>query len=51
MKNKHAGCQALSCEKGGETTSDSQQWKEEVERYSRNKYQDEIMRMKAWKEL
>ena len=51
VKNKQAGCQALFSEKEGETTSDRQKWKEELERYSRNKYQDEEMRMKARKEL
>ena len=38
------------CEEEGETTSDKK-WKEELERYSRKKYQDEEMRMKARKEL
>ena len=51
VKNKQAACQALYCEKEGETTSDRPKWKEELERYSRNKYQDEEMRMKARKEL
>ena len=51
VKNKQATSQALYCEKEGENTSDRQKWKEELERYSRNKYQDEEMRMKARKEL
>ena len=49
-KNKNAGCHALDCEKG-RTTSDRQQWKQELERYSREKYQDEEMRMNTKKEL
>ena len=47
---KQAGCQVLFCEKG-ETMSDRQKWKEELERYSRNKYQDEDMRMRARKDV
>ena len=35
--------------KKGETASDRQKWKEELERYSRNKYQDEEISMKARK--
>ena len=38
-------------EKEGETTSDRQKWKEGLERYSRNKYQDEEMRTKARNKL
>ena len=33
------------------TSSDRQKWKEELERYSREKYQEEEMRIKAKKEL
>ena len=51
VKNEQMICHALYCWKEGETTSDKQKWKEELERYSRNKYQDEEMRMKARKEL
>ena len=51
VKNNQATCQALYGEKEGENTSDRQKWKEELERYSSNKYQVEEMRMKARKEL
>ena len=51
VKNKHAGCQALHCEKEKATTSDRQKRKEELERYSRNMCQDEEMRVKAKSEL
>ena len=47
---KEAGCQALFVKKG-ETVSDRQKWKEELERYSRNKYQDEEMSMKTRKDV
>ena len=44
VKNKKVGCHALfSEEKEGEIISDRQKWKEELERRSRNKYQDEEM--------
>ena len=36
VKNKHAGCRALYCEKEKATTSDRQKRKEELERYSRS---------------
>ena len=52
MKNQQASCEALFFViKEGGTTSDRQKWKEELERYPRNKYQDEEMRTKARKEL
>ena len=49
-KKKQNACHELYCEKGGET-SDRQKWKEELERYSRKRYQDEAMHAKAKKEL
>ena len=51
IKSKQTVCQALYCESEGGTTSDRQKWKEELERYSRNKYQDDEMKKKAKKEL
>ena len=51
VKKKQTACHDLYCEKEGGKTSDRQKWKEELERYSRNKYEDEEMRMKARKEL
>ena len=50
-KNKNEGCKTLYCENEGETTRDRQKWKEELDRYSRKKCQDERKRMKARKEL
>ena len=44
-------CHELHCEKEGGKTSDRQKWKEELERYSRKKYQDDGMNAKAKKEL
>ena len=51
VKNKQAACHALSCKKEGGTTSDRKMEGEAAERYSRNEYHDEDMRMKARKEL
>ena len=51
VKKKQTACHALYCEKERGPTSDRQKWKEELERYSRNKYQDEEMGIKAKKEL
>ena len=50
-KNKNDGCLTLYCENENGTTCDRQKWNEELERYSRAKYQDEKMRGKARKEL
>ena len=41
----------LLSKKEGETIFDSQKWKEVLERYSKNMYQDEEMRMKARKDV
>ena len=49
-KKKHNACHELYCDKGGKT-SERQKWKEELERYSRKKYQDEGMNSKAKEEL
>ena len=51
VKSKHIVCHELYCEREGETTSDRQKWKEELERYSSDKYQDGEMRRKAKEEL
>ena len=51
VNNRHAGCHALFFCVKKRTLSDRQKWKEELERYSREKYQDEEMRTKAKKEL
>ena len=51
VKNKQTVCRALYCENEGGTTSDRQKWKEELEQYSRNKYQDDEMKKKAKEEL
>ena len=51
VKNKQTACHGLYCRKEGGKTSGRQQWKEELERYSRIKYQDEEMRIKAKNEL
>ena len=51
VKNKQPACHALYCERERETTIDRQTWKEELERFSRNKHQDDEMRKKAKKEL
>ena len=51
VKSKQHVCHALYCEREGETTSNRQQGKEELERYSRNKNQDDEMRKKAREEL
>ena len=42
-KNKNGGCHVLSCRNGGGVTADGPKCKEEVERYSKDKYQDEEM--------
>ena len=50
-KNQNEVCSTLYCENGKRTTCDMQKWTEELERYSKSKYQDERKRMKAKKEL
>ena len=50
-KNKNEGCLSLYFENEGGTTCDWKKWNEELERYSRENYQDERLRMKARKEL
>ena len=50
-KKKQNACRELPCEKEGGKASDRQKWKEELERYSRKKYQDDGMNAKAEKEL
>ena len=51
VKSNHSVFQKLHCGREGETTSDRQKWKEDLERYSRNKHQDDEMRKKAKEEL
>ena len=51
MKNKQTVGHVLCCERERETTIDRQKWREELERYSRNKHQDDAMRKKAKEEL
>ena len=50
-KNQNEMWNTLYCEKEKKETCDRQKWKEVLERYARDKYQDERMRIKARKEL
>ena len=51
VKNKQNVCHSLFCEGERGTTSDRLKWKEELERFSRRKYQDDEMKKKAKEEL
>ena len=51
VKSKQNVCHSVYCEREGEITGDKQRWKEELERYSKKKYQDAEMREKAKEEL
>ena len=44
-------CRVLHCEENDMATRDRQTWKNELERYSRKKYQDDEMKTKAKREL
>ena len=51
VKCKQNICHSLYCERQGGTTSNKQQWKEELKRYAKDKYQDDEMKKKTHKEL
>ena len=49
--NKQNVSLSLYCEREGIFANDRQKWKEEPERYSKKKYQDDEMKMKAKEEV